>query len=458
MNEKNPKKAIAFWANRLFQQAGKYLILAPDKTSYTHRYHCDKTEFGVFTAFFAAGDKNRPKPHIDLESLQGLFDDEPLVSKNYSPAEEYFHAFNPPLQCFVDTGKNQANRATLNGKFKILNIYDETSDVKTFRLGYWPDQVFEYLPGQYITILIVIDGRKYKRSFSLASSPSWPFTVGITVKRMPNGVVSNWLCDNAKIGGTLDIKGPFGKFSCLPHAPEKILFLAAGSGIVPVMSMLRWLADTDADVDVQALFSFRTAEDIIYREELKLLAARHKNFKLAITLTTDALIHSGWPGYTGRVNEKMIREVVPDLPDRHVYLCGPDAFMEACKKILLTLNLPEDRLFTESFTVNSVVINPASFSGHHPLDNISGKYQVKFAKSGLTIASDGKNTLLELAEQSGITVDHECRNGSCGECMIKCLEGNATMTGKAEIDSRDKRAGWLYACCAYPVSDIVLDI
>ncbi|MDD5579755.1 MAG: FAD-binding oxidoreductase [Methylobacter sp.] len=315
----------------------------------------------MFKALFANIGKNQPKSLINLESLHQLADDELLASKAYSVARESSQVLIPNILPSLHARKNQASGTAFNGKFKILNIYDETPEVKTFRLGCQENQVFAYLPGQYITLSAEIGSRKYKHSFSLASTPSWPFALEIIVKKAPNEMVSNWLFDNAKVGGILDAKGPFGKFSCVKHTPKKILFLAAGSGTVPVMSMLRWLADTGARVDVQVLLSFRATEDVIYQEELKFLVASQKNIKVAITLTTDAPVHSGWSGYTGRVNEKMIREVVPDLTERHVYLCGRDSFMESCKKIVLKLKLPEDKLFTESFIVNSKIAKQSDF-------------------------------------------------------------------------------------------------
>lgn len=88
----------------------------------------------------------------------------------------------------------------------------------------------------------------------------------------------------------------------------------------------------------------------------------------------------------------------------------------------------------------------------------TGSYQVRFAKSGKTIVADGTLTLLELAEKLGIYIDHECRSGNCSECMIKCLKGNVEMTAQSEIDDLDRKKGWTYACCAYPASNLELDV
>jgi ferredoxin-NADP reductase len=280
-------------------------------------------------------------------------------------------------------------------------------------------------------------------------------------------VVSNWLNDHLKVGDTLNVKGPYGKFSCAKRStPQKILFLAAGSGIVPIMSMLRWLADTEAQVEVTLLLSFQTLYDIIYCQELHLIAAHHKNIKLFITLTKEPSVLNQWTGLLGRINEKMLNALVPDLPERAVYLCGPDAFMEDCKYYLQKLKLPAEHLFCESFTVNTPQpmdqITPkaavqASIIGR-PSRSTTGSYRIRFAKSGKTIVADGSVSLLELAEQSGISIDHECRSGNCGECMVKCLKGSVEMTEQAEIANFDRKKGWVYACCAYPTSNAVLDV
>ncbi len=456
MNKNDNKKSSGLWVHRLFKQSGASVTLPQSKTYYAHRYHegHDELERSPLSALFSGVGNREP----DTANSQRLFEHKSPISKGDPVTVESAQSCDANQSQAPGGTFDPANGASLNAQFTVLNCYDETPDTRTYRLGRLNGQTFDYLPGQYITLSIVISGQEYKRSYSLASSPARSKTLEITVKRAPNGVVSNWLNDHLKTGDTLNLKGPFGKFSCINHTPEKILFLAAGSGIVPIMSMLRWLTDTDARVDIRLLLSFRTPEDIIYRDELMLIAARHKNITMAITLTTDSIARYQWRGLTGRISKKMINKLAPDLQERTVYLCGPDDFMAACKNKLLKLKLPPEKLFCESYTVNNPINKPKDSGLGQPSRIESGSYQVTFAQSGKTIAADGQMTLLDTAIKYGILIAHECRNGNCGECMIKCLKGKVEMTDQAEIDDFDRKNGWVYACCAYPASNVVLDI
>lgn len=438
----NTGKPALPWTHRLFKGTGETITVSQHKTYFAHRYHDCQVEMerGSFS-------QRRNNIQQLFEQTNGDYltpDREPCKLENLSSNQS-------------DNLKFPSSLAS-STPFTVLNCYDETPDTKTFRLGRINDPVFTFLPGQYIALSIVIQGQEYKRFYSLSSSPSRPKNIEITVKRVSNGgIVSNWLNDSLKVGDTVNIKGPFGKFSCINNAPQKILFLAAGSGIVPIMSMLRWLTDTNAPVNIRLLLSFRTSDDIIFREELKLMAARHKNVDINITLTTDAIERYQWSGLTGHVNEKMLAERIPDLTERSVYLCGPEAFMAECRKQLLALNLPPEKIFSESFTVTKPPAKSLpSCAGQLATDN-AANYRVSFAKSGKIVPADGRRTLLELAEQSGIAIGHECLSGSCGECMVKCLNGKVDMTDQAEIDVIDRNKGWVYSCCSYPASNLVLD-
>jgi ferredoxin-NADP reductase len=150
--------------------------------------------------------------------------------------------------------------------------------------------LFSYHPGQFVTFLLNIDDREVQRSYSMSSSPSRPHVLELTIKRVPGGLVSNWFCDQVKLGQSLAVRGPSGKFSCFTYPSTKMLFIGAGSGVTPLMSMGRWIVDTTSAVDVKLLFSFKSPTDIVFRKELELMSARHSRFQVAVTVT------SGWLG------------------------------------------------------------------------------------------------------------------------------------------------------------------
>ena len=424
------------WPHHLFEQVSQPVINSQGKTPYAHRDDDSLNDIkqNAFRALFAENKNELQVP--ESSSFKKNFESEFLL----------------PANTIGDESSDY--------RLTVLNCYNETLDTKTFVLGKPKDRPFDYLPGQYLTLCVVIEGKQYKRSYSLASPPSRQGCLEITVKRdSAGGLVSNWLNDHLMVGDKVDAKGPFGKFTCANRTNNKILFLAAGSGIVPIMSMLRWLTDLEAKVDIALLLSFTTLSSIIFRDELNLLALRHNNVKLSVTLTKEPIALSGWTGLLGRVDEKMIAQHVPDLTDRDVYLCGPNFFMSDCKVNLLKLKLPITQLLTEHFTVNSLrpLEQMQACASDQPARKINGHYRIRFAKSDKTVATDGNTSLLELAEKHGIRISHECRSGNCGECMVKCLSGNIEMTEQAEIDNLDRKKGWVYSCCAYPLSNAVLD-
>jgi len=334
---------------------------------------------------------------------------------------------------------------------RVADIVDETYDTRTFRLIADEKPIlFSYQPGQFITFLLNINGEEVQRSYSMSSSPSRPHTLELTVKRVPNGLVSNWLCDTIKLGDKLKVKGPSGKFTCFNYPSNKIMFLAAGSGITPIISMARWIADTAADIDAKFIASFKTPSEIIFRRELELLSARHSSFRVALSITANWHSTEFWTGFTGRINQKMIEIVAPDFRERHIFMCGPEAFMEEMKTMLIKMDFPMVNLHSESFSGGRVA------SGVETHADSVGKYQVKFAKSGVTIKTNGNKSILDLAEAHGIELDYSCRAGYCGDCKAK-VKGDVKMPENTEIEDGEKAEGFVYTCCGFPQSDIEVD-
>ena len=232
---------------------------------------------------------------------------------------------------------------------RCTQVVDETADIKTFRLSSAGGAPLSYQPGQFVTVEVAVGADRVKRSYTLASAPSRPDLLEITVKRVPGGRVSSWLHDHFGVGDTLVVVGrAAGHFSCqLASTGEKILLVSGGSGISPAMSMSRYLHDTADPRDVVFLHSARTLDDVPFRRELALMAERNPRFCPIFTLTNEPA--RTWSGLRGRISAKVLEDAVPDLRERTVFLCGPTAFMQAVREALVVLQFPMTRFHAESF-------------------------------------------------------------------------------------------------------------
>ena len=350
---------------------------------------------------------------------------------------------------------------------RCIQAIAETQDVKTFRFVAEPPVLFSYQPGQFVTLDLEIEGKRVMRSYSISSTPSRPHTLEITVKRVPPptdvvnappGLVSNWLHERLTVGSQLKLTGPMGKFTVAPSA-QKLLFVSAGSGITPMMSMSRWLCDTGADVDVVFIHSARSPRDLVFRHELESMAARYPLFKLAVTITRSEP-GQAWPGYTGRLNELMLQAIAPDLHERTVYVCGPNSFREGMKTMLETL-VPMENYYEESF--GSPILPRREAEGASLRSGGRGRDSsqesptqerslVVFAKSGKEIVCDREDIILEMAEQKGIELSSGCRMGACGVCKLPLLEGEVNYDDDPGCEPKH-----FLPCIAKPVGRVVIN-
>lgn len=337
-------------------------------------------------------------------------------------------------------------------KLKVVDIISETHDCMTFRFAGVSPLLFSYKPGQFVTFILNISGQKVRRSYSMSSSPSRPHLLEITIKRVPGGLVSNWFCNSVKLGDEITINGPSGQFTCFNFPSQKIFFIAAGSGITPILSMCRWIADTAPNVDVKILASFKSPLDIIFLKELEILSARCTGFQVGITVTSGFHSPHSWTGFRGRVNQQMLNTFVPDILSRDIFLCGPEPFSNTINKILREMDYSMANYHTESFGSMRTI----QTSGNS-LRLTGTLHKVKLTKSNKTVEIDENISLLELAEAHGIEVDYSCRVGSCGECEIKC-SGKVNVDSNCEIDKKSQAAGFIYSCCTFATSDLELDI
>ena len=365
---------------------------------------------------------------------------------------------------------------------RCVQIISETHDVKTFRFVAEPELLFDFKPGQFVTLKLPVEGSSSQpvmRSYSISSSPSRPHTLDITVKRvaaanedLPPGVASNWLHDQLEVGMTLPMQGPFGSFNCIDHPADKLLLLSAGSGITPMMSMSQWLSDFAANTDITFVHVARTPQDIIFRQRLTLLAAQHPHFKLAFTLTGSAT-HVPWTGYRGRLNPALLTAICPDFGCRTTFVCGPAGFMSATKALLQAEGFPMENYFEESFgspaakqytskkTVEEMPFlllpQKADCPPDCPPDHSQSTLCVEFSTSGKVIDCDEFDTLLDAAERAGVAMASGCRMGSCGACKQSVARGEVCYDVEPKgLSEGDRTAGQVLACIAKPVGRVVL--
>ena len=230
----------------------------------------------------------------------------------------------------------------------ITAIRPETPTVSTFTLSV-PDWA-GHCAGQHVDLrLTAEDGYSVERSYSIASAPGQADEVELTVERIPDGEVSAFLHDVAVVGDRIEARGPIGGyFVWEPSGSEPLFLVAGGSGVVPLMAMLRARARAGLRNPARLLFSSRHLEEVIYRSELDELAAAGDGFAVAHTLTRSR--PDGWTGYDRRIDEAMIGEVLAPLGSgARCFICGPTALVEVAANALVRLGLPAERVRTERF-------------------------------------------------------------------------------------------------------------
>ncbi len=342
-------------------------------------------------------------------------------------------------------------------------VRPETADVKTFVFSTAAPRLMRHAPGQFITLELDIEGKTINRCYTLSSSPTRPDTVAITVKRVPGGLASNWLHDNLQAGDSVRMLGPAGEFSCFMPAPQplrKYLFLSAGSGITPLMSMSRALHDLALDADIAFVHSARTPDDIIFADELALMARNQARFRLGFVCERRG-DQPAWAGFTGFLNQSVLHNVVPDFLDREIYTCGPAPYMAAVRSLLQQAGFDMARYHEESFSFETLMVATlvetlADIAAEGILVQRTS-HAVHFTKTGDVVICDATQTILAAARAAGMRLPVSCTKGMCGTCKTKMLSGQVEMKHAGGIRQREIDQGWILPCCSKPLSEVTLE-
>jgi 3-phenylpropionate/trans-cinnamate dioxygenase ferredoxin reductase subunit len=334
-----------------------------------------------------------------------------------------------------------------------IDVRQETHDVRSFTFRAREERYFAFQAGQHFTFEVDLGGGEtLSRCYSVTSSALAPRTISITVKRVEGGQVSNWLHDHLAPGDTLRASGPAGIFTLPEGAAEPLLLVSGGSGVTPVMAMLRTLADAHRHPDIVFLHAGRTPADLVFRDELLWRAKVTPNLRV-LFLPERSGDEAGYSGMTGRISAAYLRAAVPDLAQRTVMCCGPALFMSAVRGLALELGVPAERYVEESFAGAPVVETaPAAPNGE-----VAANFQVTFTKQSKVLNVRADQSVLSAARQAGISLPSSCGSGLCGTCKSKLTSGKVDMHHTGGIRQREVDAGFFLPCCSKPLSDLVID-
>lgn len=309
-------------------------------------------------------------------------------------------------------------------------------DLETFWLEADDDLPLpDYLPGQHLPIAIDLDGQRILRRYTLSSSPSRPDRLAISVKRLEEGRASPWLHQELQVGQTLLAHAPEGQFHL--GGRRKLLLLSAGSGVTPMLSMARFLADRGELGEVHFLHQCRSEADIPARDEL--LALRQAGMQLQLVLSRP---DAHWQGHSGHLSRELLA-TVPEIEERDVYLCGPSGFMQLAQGWLEALGVPAERLHHESF-------------GGPLIGGTREPKPVRIRVGEREFLGNNQGALLEQAGKQGIEIPWSCRAGLCGSCRCTLLEGEVDHPAAPALDEAARARGEILACCAVPLTDLVV--
>lgn len=377
---------------------------------------------------------SRPVPRAEQQAYPGRTEDEAAVTTYREQVDE-------ELEC--------------------VGVDQVTHDVRSLTLAVPGGQALWFRPGQYVTVSVEVDGEELSRCYTIASSPLQTGTITLTVKRQ--GPVSGWLHDHLEVGGRLRVSGPFGVFSTEEHPAGAHLLLSAGSGITPVMSMLRTLAGAGEPADVVFVHSARTPADIIFRRELAQLEARLPWLRVAVVCEGDSN-DEVWRGPRGRLTGELLARLAPDAARREVFTCGPAPYMDAVRELLADAGCDPGRCHEESFVLDTSgsVVTETVVAGEAPAtepgggeagDDAAGvgTHTVTLTRSGREIRCAPGQTILAAAAQAGLSLPSSCAEGVCGTCKSQLLAGSVDMQHAGGIRPREIAADKVLLCCSIPL-------
>ena len=335
---------------------------------------------------------------------------------------------------------------------QVIGVNDETPTTKTFRLASADRALPPFQAGQYIALFFELDHVRTGRAYSISSPPHNTGHYEITVRRVPDGLISTCLHDTIKIGDTIETSGPAGNFHHNPVFHDNALvFLAGGCGIAPFMSMIRETVERGLDRTIHLFYGSRRADDVIFHEELARIASRFENLHyVPVIEEKGGSLRPAYPCRNGLIAGDLVQHELGDVAGETFYMCGPSAMYDFCGQELEKLGIPRRKIRRELYGPPRTV---SECPGWPDRVNEETTFQVT-VNGRKTIPARAGDPLLNALEIAGVAVPSLCRSGECSLCRIRLLSGAVFQPDGVLLRASDRRFGYIHSCAAYPLEDL----
>ena len=334
-------------------------------------------------------------------------------------------------------------------QLRILEIRQETRDSKTFFVEEINKRKIGYKAGQFVTLIVTLKNKEIRRSYSISSTPKIDDVFFFTIKRIENGELSRYLFDNVKAGDILTSLPPTGRFTIQQPDSQLAVFIAAGSGITPVFSLIKHLLYHFPNNNVLLINQNHSETDSIFRSELlKLQEQFPESFKLK-----EIFSHPSDHTKRGqRLNNNLLESILlqnVSTASVKFYLCGPSSFMRMAQFTLKVMKYDQHQIRQENFFATAP---PPPVMA----DKTPHKVAIHFHRKKHVIEVAYPQNILEVALKHHIQLPYSCRGGRCSTCTAKCTSGKVKMTINDVLTPKDLEEGLILTCVSYPETDVEL--
>ncbi|MBS1950173.1 MAG: Flavodoxin reductases (ferredoxin-NADPH reductases) family 1 [Cytophagales bacterium] len=364
--------------------------------------------------------------------------------------------------------KNEKKTTTTNQHYYELTIKEvisETKDSISLVFEQPASGKLNYKSGQFLTLITTLNGKEVRRSYSLCSSPFTDENLVVMVKRVENGLMSNWLPENAKPGSKIKVLEPMGNFTTEFSKDKKrhLIMFAGGSGITPMMSIIKSSIHQEPDSICSLIYCNRDEDNIIFRKELDQWQTKFEGRLHVIHVLDNAPMN--WQGYSGLLNHDMLVKLFERIPnwglEKTTYLmCGPEGMMKNVEVLLGELSIPKEKIFKESFVTGTIdkdkkeETKAATVSG-----NTAHEVTIRYDGQEYKFVVEPNRTILETALDQGIDLPYSCQSGLCTACRGKALSGKVKLDEEEGLSQSERAEGYVLTCVGHPMSDdVVIEI